>query len=153
MKPPKTGNGMYCAIRPMCSRPNTTMAAFALCPDCAREYGDPADRRFHAQPNACPACGPTLSFRRGAPGARGADAEAPYAVSFPDYNVYRATVKLGKRTFFGHVRRIWSSDETQELVDGVKEKSVPVVDKLGRGVKAGYREMNREDTPDAGASR
>ena len=31
---------------------------------CARaapaEYEDPADRRFHAQPNACPECGPTL---------------------------------------------------------------------------------------------
>ena len=24
----------------------------------AREYEDPGDRRFHAQPNACPACGP-----------------------------------------------------------------------------------------------
>ncbi|MET9455664.1 hypothetical protein ABZY05_11340 [Streptomyces canus] len=26
-----------------------------MCPDCAREYADPADRRFHAQPVACPA--------------------------------------------------------------------------------------------------
>ncbi len=25
-----------------------------------REYDDPADRRFHAQPNACPACGPQV---------------------------------------------------------------------------------------------
>src|SRR5205814_801642 len=25
------------------------------------EYEDPANRRFHAQPNACPACGPKLS--------------------------------------------------------------------------------------------
>ncbi|MCK7511222.1 MAG: hypothetical protein MZV70_48940 [Desulfobacterales bacterium] len=23
-----------------------------------REYDDPLDRRFHAQPNACPVCGP-----------------------------------------------------------------------------------------------
>ena len=28
--------------------------------DCRREYDDPRDRRFHAQPNACPACGPRL---------------------------------------------------------------------------------------------
>src|SRR5262249_40239977 len=26
------------------------------------EYEDPADRRFHAEPNACPACGPRLAF-------------------------------------------------------------------------------------------
>jgi hydrogenase maturation protein HypF len=38
------------------------MKTFALCPDCAREYHDPADRRFHAQPNACPVCGPCLAL-------------------------------------------------------------------------------------------
>ena len=31
-------------------------------PDCAREYADPADRRFHAQPVCCPACGPALAL-------------------------------------------------------------------------------------------
>ena len=29
-------------------------------PACAAEYHDPADRRFHAQPVCCPACGPRL---------------------------------------------------------------------------------------------
>ena len=29
-----------------------------MCPACRAEYEDPADRRFHAQPNACPVCGP-----------------------------------------------------------------------------------------------
>jgi hydrogenase maturation protein HypF len=43
-------------------RPNTTMAGFALCPDCEREYRDPRDRRFHAQPNACDLCGPHLEL-------------------------------------------------------------------------------------------
>ncbi|MFD0592830.1 acylphosphatase [Catellatospora coxensis] len=43
-------------------RPNTTMAGFAMCDDCAEEYADPADRRFHAQPVCCPACGPRLSL-------------------------------------------------------------------------------------------
>jgi hydrogenase maturation protein HypF len=38
------------------------MAAFPLCPDCRREYEDPSDRRFHAEPIACPACGPRLSM-------------------------------------------------------------------------------------------
>ncbi|MEZ5576057.1 MAG: hypothetical protein R3F44_10605 [Candidatus Competibacteraceae bacterium] len=31
---------------------------------CAREYHDPGDRRFHAQPNACPVCGPRLQPAR-----------------------------------------------------------------------------------------
>ena len=42
-------------------RHKTTMAPFRMCPVCRKEYEDPRDRRFHAQPNACPACGP--SFR------------------------------------------------------------------------------------------
>ena len=37
------------------------MAGFAMCADCRREYEDPADRRFHAEPIACPACGPRLT--------------------------------------------------------------------------------------------
>jgi hydrogenase maturation protein HypF len=36
------------------------MAPFTMCADCRAEYEDPADRRFHAQPIACPACGPRL---------------------------------------------------------------------------------------------
>lgn len=41
-------------------RHKTTMAPFTMCPVCQREYEDPSDRRFHAQPNACPSCGPSL---------------------------------------------------------------------------------------------
>ncbi|MDE7461169.1 MAG: carbamoyltransferase HypF [Paramuribaculum sp.] len=44
-------------------RRQTTMASFAMCEDCAREYSDPTDRRFHAQPVACNHCGPTYSMR------------------------------------------------------------------------------------------
>jgi hydrogenase expression/formation protein HypD len=36
------------------------MAPFTMCAECRREYDDPLNRRFHAQPNACPACGPQL---------------------------------------------------------------------------------------------
>jgi hydrogenase maturation protein HypF len=59
-------------------RPNTTMREFQMCPDCAAEYGDPADRRFHAQPNACPVCGPVLWLEEpdGSRLAGGAIAEA-----------------------------------------------------------------------------
>ena len=40
------------------------MAGFKLCPDCEREYTDPTNRRFHAQPVACSLCGPKVSFER-----------------------------------------------------------------------------------------
>ncbi|MGA8521563.1 MAG: carbamoyltransferase HypF [Candidatus Dormiibacterota bacterium] len=43
-------------------RPLTTMRHFAMCDVCRREYENPADRRFHAQPNACPQCGPRLWY-------------------------------------------------------------------------------------------
>ncbi|MEI4484780.1 carbamoyltransferase HypF [Frigidibacter sp. MR17.14] len=45
-------------------RARTVMAGFAMCPDCRAEYDSPADRRFHAQPIACPACGPRLWLER-----------------------------------------------------------------------------------------
>jgi len=33
-----------------------------MCEECRCEYEDPRDRRFHAQPNACPNCGPSLEL-------------------------------------------------------------------------------------------
>ncbi len=33
-----------------------------MCPDCEREYRDILDRRYHAQPDACPVCGPRVLF-------------------------------------------------------------------------------------------
>jgi hydrogenase maturation protein HypF len=41
------------------------MRDFVLCPDCRQEYGNPLDRRFHAEPIACPVCGPHLQFVSG----------------------------------------------------------------------------------------
>jgi len=43
-------------------RPQTSMARFTMCAACQAEYDDPANRRFHAQPNACWVCGPMLRF-------------------------------------------------------------------------------------------
>jgi len=48
-----------------------------------------------------------------------------------------ATVPLGKRTFFGHVRAIWATEEVQELKRGVEEEAAPAVERVKRGVKAG----------------
>ncbi|PTW51383.1 carbamoyltransferase HypF [Rhodovulum kholense] len=45
-------------------RARTTMAEFPMCPACRAEYQNPADRRFHAQPIACPDCGPRLWLER-----------------------------------------------------------------------------------------
>jgi hydrogenase maturation protein HypF len=38
------------------------MKAFFMCPSCEAEYKNPEDRRFHAQPNACPQCGPKIEL-------------------------------------------------------------------------------------------
>ncbi len=43
-------------------RPNTTMSRFQMCELCRSEYDNPLDRRFHAQPNACPDCGARVWF-------------------------------------------------------------------------------------------
>lgn len=47
-----------------------------------------------------------------------------------------ATVKLGNRTFFGHVRAIWHTDEVQDLKHGVEEKAAPAVKRVKKGVEA-----------------
>src|SRR5207244_3451317 len=43
-------------------RDQTTMRKFAMCAACRAEYENPLDRRFHAEPTACPACGPRIFF-------------------------------------------------------------------------------------------
>jgi hypothetical protein len=58
---------------------------------------------------------------------------------------FGATVPLGKHTLFGHVSRIWNSDETQDLVEGTKESAGPAVDKVKRGVKAGMEEASKKE--------
>jgi hypothetical protein len=58
-----------------------------------------------------------------------------------------ATVKLGKRTFFGHVAAIWKTDEAQDMKEGVEEKAGPAAKKLKRGVEAGYREATKDEKP------
>lgn len=61
-----------------------------------------------------------------------------------------ATVKLGERTFFGHIANIWRADETQEMVEGVKEKGGPALKKVKRGVKAGWSEVNKNEAAPTG---
>ncbi len=47
-----------------------------------------------------------------------------------------STVKLGKRTFFGHVRAIWATEEVQDLKNGVTESAGPAARDLKNKVHA-----------------
>lgn len=59
-----------------------------------------------------------------------------------------ATVKLGKRTFFGHVRAIWATDEVQDLKNGVQEKAGPAA----RDLKNKVHEMTADDPTGSGSA-
>ncbi len=57
---------------------------------------------------------------------------------------FGATVPLGKHTLFGHVQRIWKSEETQDLVEGTKQAVKPAAEKVKKAVKAGVDEARRD---------
>ena len=54
---------------------------------------------------------------------------------------FGATVPLGRKTLFEHIRSIWESGQTQELVEGTKEAARPLVEKIAQTL-----------TPDGGTS-
>ena len=56
------------------------MNCFPMCPECAAEYADPLDRRFHAQPDACFDCGPHITWREASVGGEPGEAAALPAV-------------------------------------------------------------------------
>ena len=62
-----------------------------------------------------------------------------------------ATVKLGKHTFFGHVRAIWHTEEVQDLKEGVKTNVGPTVDRVKRGVKKGYEAATHDEGSGSGS--
>jgi hypothetical protein len=64
---------------------------------------------------------------------------------------FSTQVPLGKRTLVGHVRAIWHTEQVQDLKEGVKEKAGPAVDKLGRGMKAGYHAATNDGSAAAPA--
>jgi hydrogenase maturation protein HypF len=51
-----------------------------MCRQCQAEYDDPLDRRFHAQPNACPVCGPGVWLEEAGGGWR-AEGDAALALA------------------------------------------------------------------------
>lgn len=58
---------------------------------------------------------------------------------------FGSTVKLGQRTFFGHVRAIWSTDEAKDMRKGLGEKAGPALDRMKRGVEAGIKAATGDD--------
>lgn len=42
-------------------RSNTSMDKFEMCDECKKDYEDPLNRRYHAQPISCNKCGPKLN--------------------------------------------------------------------------------------------
>ncbi len=68
-------------------RPNTTMSVFEMCMQCESEYNNPKDRRFHAQPNACPLCGPNVQLK----------AKSEKLKVYEKGNPIEATIRLLKR--------------------------------------------------------
>jgi hypothetical protein len=64
---------------------------------------------------------------------------------------FGSTVKLGNRTFFGHVRAIWHTEEAQDLKKGVEEKAAPAAGRLKKGIEAGYKAMKDEGSQGSGA--
>ncbi|MGE5182001.1 MAG: hypothetical protein ACM31C_08060 [Acidobacteriota bacterium] len=55
-----------------------------------------------------------------------------------------ATVKLGNKTFFGHVRAIWHTEEMQDLKHGVEDTAGPAVHKVEKGISAGVKAMQED---------
>jgi hypothetical protein len=53
--------------------------------------------------------------------------------------LFAVTIKIGERTTVEHLRRIWGSDEAQEMVQDVKREAGPVVERVKRGVTAGAK--------------
>jgi hypothetical protein len=64
-----------------------------------------------------------------------------------------ATVPLGERTFFGHVKAIWATDEAQKLKSGVKDKAGPAADRVKRGIEKGIEAATEDETGSGSAER
>jgi hypothetical protein len=56
-----------------------------------------------------------------------------------------ATVKLGNKTFFGHVQAIWKTGEVQDLKQGIEEKAGPTAHRIKNGVEEGIRAATNDD--------
>ena len=53
------------------------------------------------------------------------------------------TVQFGDHTLFRHFANIWTSTETQKMVQGVKETGAPIVKRVKRGIRVGMQEATK----------
>lgn len=103
-------------------RPNTSMRQFVQCTKCQKEYDSPDDRRFHAQPNACPKCGPQIELK----------APPPYGNSCGDEALRNATVAIRE----GKIIALKGVGGFQLIVDARNKSAVKRLRKRkGRGDK------------------
>lgn len=101
-------------------RPKTTMAVFPMCPSCQAEYDAPTSRRFHAQPNACPRCGPQLQLLNadGTPHPSGTPLETAISLlqqgkilAIKGLGGYHLAVDAGNNDALAELRRRKARDE------------------------------------------
>jgi hydrogenase maturation protein HypF len=76
-------------------RCNTTMRDWPLDDYCAEEFADAGDRRFHAQPVACPACGPSYYLQPQDKTLPGTEAAIEYAAQLLNAGKILAVKGLG----------------------------------------------------------
>jgi hydrogenase maturation protein HypF len=76
-------------------RENTTMAPWPLDSYCSSQYHSPDDRRFHAQPVACPACGPNYFLQEQGVATCDGDAAVGKAALLLSYGKILAVKGLG----------------------------------------------------------
>jgi len=63
-----------------------------------------------------------------------------------------ATVPLGSKTFFGHVKAIWASKEVGELKEGVKDKAEPAMKKGEKFVEGGIHAIEKDGSGSGSAA-
>ena len=56
---------------------------------------------------------------------------------------FATTFPLGNYTLWGHIQRIWKSQETKDMVHGTEEAAKPAVEKVKKAVKTGVDELQR----------
>lgn len=74
-----------------------------------------------------------------------------YAVVIAGLVYAGSTVKLGKRTFFEHVRAIWHTEQMQDLKVGVEDTAKPAVEKLKKGGAAAIHAMKGHEVSGSGS--
>jgi hydrogenase maturation protein HypF len=92
-----------------------------MCADCAREYDDPANRRFRAEPIACPKCGPRAWLESLGDARGGADSETDYveqAAALVRHGGVIAILGLGG----AHLACDASSEEAVERMREIKRR-------------------------------